>query len=295
MATRFDELAPRHVPALADQHGASLPQLSMLMQRLLAADGCPWDREQTLSTLKKYLRDEASEVMDAIDEGDAAHHCEELGDLLLQVVFQTELQRKSSQFGLDDVVEGIVEKLVRRHPHVFASVEVADADEVLTNWEAIKIEERKLRGEPARRVLDGVPRNLPALARAQKIGVKVAKVGFDWPSIDGSLAKVDEECTELREAVAAGDQRAIKDELGDALFALVNLARHLGVDAEEALKGTCDKFQRRFAYVEDAALTRGGFGPDSAGTAGREDLDVLDRDWNAAKALEKQAAAGDIR
>ena len=270
---------PEALP-LAEQRGQTLPSLVSLMQRLLAPDGCPWDREQNMSTLRKYVLEEACEVIDAIDSGDRAHLCEELGDLALQVVFLAELARAERSFGPDDVVRGIVEKLVRRHPHVFADTQVADSDEVLQNWERIKAEEKKGRG-----VLDGVPRSLPALYRAQNMSDKVSRVGFDWPDGDGSRAKVTEELGELDEAIQTGDKGRVEAELGDVLFALVNLARHAGVDAEAALRGTCDRFAGRFAHVERRVRElHGGFPRNEEGkpTVGIP-LAVLDGYWDEAK------------
>ena len=247
--------------ALDRQIGASLPRLVAVMRRLLAPNGCPWDREQTPDSLKRYVLEEACEVIDAIEEKDPEHLCEELGDLLLQVVFQAELARRQGDFGPDDVVESIVEKLVRRHPHVFGDVVANDAKTVLENWEQIKAKEKGERG-----VLSGIPRALPSLVRAQRVGEKVARVGFDWPSIDGSRVKVDEELAELDAVIATGDVSKIEDELGDVLFALVNLARHVetqdggGIDAEGALRRTTDKFTKRFNAVEKRVREElGGF------------------------------------
>jgi len=248
------------------------------MRRLLGPGGCPWDREQTFDTLRKYVLEEACEVIDAIDSKDTLHLREELGDLLLQIVFQSELARDQAGFGIDDVIEGIVDKLVRRHPHVFAGGVAEDATEVLQNWERIKAEEKS-----GRRVLDGVPRSLPALTRAQRIGEKVSRVGFDWSSHQGSRTKVEEEIRELDQAISAGDKDAVEAELGDVLFALVNLARHLEIDAEGALRRTVDKFTRRFAHVEDRVrATDGGWsGPTIP-------LERLDGYWEEAKANERK-------
>jgi len=271
------------------QIGESLPRLVAVMRKLLAPDGCPWDREQTPDSLKRYVLEEACEVIDAIESGDAKHLREELGDLLLQVVFQAEIARKKGDFGPDDVVTGIVEKLVRRHPHVFGEllpdgtfgprVSADDAKEVLKNWERQKAVEKADRG-----LLDGVPRSLPALVRAQRIGEKVGRVGFDWPDAAGSRAKVAEELGELDAAIARGDSIAMEEELGDVFFALVNLARHLpaegsaGIDAEAALRRTSDKFTARFAHVEKRVREEhGGFGS-------KPSLEVMDGYWNEAKA-----------
>ena len=261
------------------QIGASFPRLVAVMRRLLAKDGCPWDREQTPDSLKRYVIEEACEVVDAIEEKNPAHLREELGDLLLQVVFQAEIARFEGTFGPDDVVEAIVSKLVRRHPHVFAGLSVDDADEVLRNWEKQKAREKGDRG-----LLDGVPKSLPALTRAQRIGEKVGRVGFDWPDVEGSRKKVTEELSELDEAIAKGDRAAVEEELGDVFFALVNLARHLpaegsaGVDAEAALRGTIDKFTRRFAHVERRVRE------DLGGFSANPTLEQMDRFWDEAKA-----------
>lgn len=268
---------------LADQQGQSLPRLVELMQRLLAPDGCPWDREQTLETLRTYVIEEAHEVVDAIDSGDRNKLCEELGDLLLQIVFQAELGRAEGAFGPDDVVNAIVEKIVSRHPHVFGNVEVGSAREVLANWEQLKAKEKGNKG-----LLDGVPRAMPALARAQRTGDKVHAVGFDWPNAQGSRDKVSEELRELDAAIAIGNKPSIEEELGDTLFALVNLARHVGVDAEAALRATTDKFARRFGHVEARVKARyGGWPAGKAGAPGpRLPLDELDAYWEEAKAAE---------
>lgn len=266
-------VVPAFAMSVKAQDGATLPRLAGIMRRLLAPQGCPWDREQTLQTLKRYAIEEAHEVCDAIDglgpdaqravtvEGPTAnapdsapvmHHREELGDLLLQVVFQSEMAQSLGWFGLDDVVAGISDKLERRHPHVFGDATVAGVDEVLANWEKIKQAEKKDRG-----ALDGIPRALPALAYALRMGDKASRVGFDWPDPKGPRAKVDEELRELDEAIATGDKERVTDELGDALFSLVNLARKLGVDPEEALTRTNRRFASRFRGVEARAKAAG--------------------------------------
>jgi MazG family protein len=272
----FDEKRPRPVPVVAEQDGATLTRLVGVMRKLLAPGGCPWDREQTLETLRKYVLEEACEVIDAIDSSDRDALREELGDLLLQVVFQAELLRAEGRFAIDDVIAGIVEKLVSRHPHVFGDVKADTADEVLTNWEKLKAKEKAGRG-----VLAGVPRSLPALVRAQRIGEKVSRVGFDWADARGSMTKVHEELHELEEAIASGSAKQREEELGDLLFALVNLARHMSVDAEGALRGTIQKFTERFAHVEKRVHERhGGWG--DAGKAALP-LETLDQYWEEAK------------
>jgi MazG family protein len=267
-------------PPLAEQKGAAYTELVALMRRLLAPDGCPWDREQDYRSLRRYVLEEACEVIDAIDAGDFDSLKEELGDLALQVVFLGELARRDGHFGPDDVILGIVEKLVRRHPHVFGDEKVEGASEVLNNWELIKAGEKAGRG-----VLDGVPRALPALQRAERIGEKVSRVGFDWPDGRGSRDKVEEELRELDEAIAGGDKARVESELGDLLFALVNLARHQGIDPEGALRATSDRFARRFGHVEARVRERhGGWprGEDGKPKSGIP-LEVLDGYWNEAK------------
>jgi len=277
---RFDENLPRPVPSLEKQDGTTVERLVRVMQRLLADDGCPWDREQSFESLRKYVLEEACEVIDAIEGGDRVQMKEELGDLLLQVVFQAELARREGAFAIDDVVSGIVEKLVTRHPHVFGDLEAKDAEEVLRNWEMLKAKEKAGRG-----ILGGVPKSLPALTRAQRIGEKVSRVGFDWADERGSFAKVEEEVAELRVAIDAKDAAAIEEELGDALFALVNLSRHANVDAEGALRRTIDKFTRRFSHVESRVKeVHGSFGEPGRGTL---PLEVLDGYWEEAKRAEK--------
>ncbi len=270
---------PEPLP-LSEQHGQTYPSLVALMQRLLGEGGCPWDREQDMKSLRRYVLEEACEVIDAIDEGDPVHIQEELGDLALQVVFLGELGRRDAGFGPDDVVRGIVEKLVRRHPHVFGETQVSGSSEVLQNWEAIKAQEKAGRG-----VLDGVPRSLPALYRAQSMSDKVSRVGFDWPDGRGSRDKVSEELAEVDEAILGGDKQRVEDELGDLLFSIVNLARHHGVDAELALRNTSDRFARRFGHVEARVKEQhGGWprGADGKPTTGLS-LEELDLYWDEAK------------
>jgi MazG family protein len=275
---RFDENAPRPVGPIALQDGTTLARLVGVMRRLLGPDGCPWDREQSLETLRKYVLEEACEVIDAIDGGDRQGLREELGDLLLQVVFQAELTRREGSFAIDDVVAGIVDKLVHRHPHVFGDVSAKDSDEVLRNWEKLKAKEKGERG-----VLGGVPRSMPALTRAQRIGEKVARVGFDWEDARGSRAKVAEELGELDRAIQGGNPDAMEDEMGDVLFALVNLSRHVKVDAEGALRRTIDKFTRRFAHVEKRVREEHGGWGEAGGGERHLPLATLDRYWEEAK------------
>lgn len=261
-----------------DQNGATLPRLVEIMDRLLAPDGCPWDREQTLQTLEPYLIEEAYEVLEAIDANDAREHCEELGDLLFQIVFQAALRAREGAFGIDDVVAAIATKMIRRHPHVFADAKVKDSDEVLANWGKLKEAEHKEKGIK-RRALEGVPVNLPALLRAQRIGEKAAAVGFDWPDVAGVREKIDEELREIDQAIAGGNQQEIEHEIGDLLLATSRLAAKLGVAPEDALRSALRRFQSRFEAMEDDVVTRGG-------KVGETPLEELDRIWNQVKLRE---------
>jgi len=270
---------PKPIP-LDEQRGESFASLVALMRRLLAPDGCPWDREQDYRSLRGYVLEEACEVMDAIDSGNRHDLMDELGDLALQIAFLAELGRRDGAFGPDDVMRAICEKLVRRHPHVFGDVEVSGSDDVARNWDEIKRREKK-----DRPLLDGVPKSMPALERAQRLSERVSRVGFDWPDAAGSRAKVGEELRELDEAIGAGDEARIHAELGDLLFALVNLSRHYGVRAEQALQTSSDEFCRRFGHVERRVKEshgdwpRGGDGKPAAGLL----LEELDGYWEEAK------------
>jgi tetrapyrrole methylase family protein/MazG family protein len=248
-----------------------------VMARLRGENGCPWDRKQTHQSLKKYILEESYEVLEAIDLQDDDKLCEELGDLMLQVLFHAQLGAEEGRFDIRDVIEGIVTKLIRRHPHVFGEVEVANAEEVLVNWDKIKVQEKEQAGKEERiSVLGGVPRQLPALMRAHEISKRAARSGFDWDNIDGVMDKLSEEIQELEEAAGTGDKEHLQEELGDILFVLVSVARHHKLDPEEALRHATDKFMRRFHYVEDRISEMGksfeDFNP--------QELDAL---WNEAK------------
>lgn len=229
------------------------------MARLRAPGGCPWDRKQTFDTIKPYLLEETYEVMDAIDERDWPGLAEELGDLLLQPVFFAEMAREDGYFDIGDALDAINQKLIRRHPHVFADTSAETAEEVKLRWDEIKRREKAEQGAdvPAS-ILSGVPRNLPALVEADKISHKAAGAGFEWPNIDGVLDKLREEAEELARAREGEDQRHIEAEIGDLLFTLVNVARFLNVDPEQALRKTNTRFRNRFAHVEREIAAAGG-------------------------------------
>jgi MazG family protein len=255
----------------------AIERLLDIMARLRGPGGCPWDREQTLQTLRPYLLEETYEVLEALDDGDAAGHCEELGDLLLQIVFQAQLRSEDGTFEFADVAQAISNKLVSRHPHVFGDAVVKDSEGVMRQWVAIKKVEKEKKGG-GKSVLEGVPREMPALGRAERLTEKASRVGFDWPDASGARSKVQEEMAELDEAVASGDRQAIEHELGDLLFAAANWGRKLGVPPEEALRGALKRFIERFHYVE-RALTQQGV---ASGDATLEQMDAL---WNEAKAV----------
>src|SRR5437016_9086927 len=225
----------------------SFDELVQLMQTLRGPNGCPWDRKQTLPSLKPFIIEESYEVVDAIDRDDRLDLCEELGDFLLQAVFIAELTREEGSFDIYDSVTAIHEKLVRRHPHVFGDVEARDAEQVLVNWEKLKNEERKAENKS---VLAGVPKSLPALLRASRLTEKAARVGFDWRRTADVFVKLQEEIAEVQEAIEGGDQANVHDEIGDLLFTIANIARKLNVNAEEALQSTNRKFTRRFEAME---------------------------------------------
>ena len=266
--------------------------LVALQQRLLSPEGCPWDRVQTHQTLRTYLLEEAYEVLDALDSGDPAKLAEELGDLLLQVVFHAELARAAAQFEIGDVIESIYQKMVRRHPHVFGDAQANSAAQVLKNWEQIKVEEREkqrqsrgttdaaVRGDtsdaPVASLLDGVPKTLPALLEAFQLTRRAARVGFDWDRIEGVLEKLSEEAAELREAIAQATPQRTEEEVGDLLFAAANVARFLKIDPELALRKATQKFTARFQAMEQEAARNGRPLADSSPA----ELDAL---WEAVK------------
>ena len=274
---------------------AAIDRLLRIMDRLRDPGGCPWDREQTLRSLTPYLLEEAHEVIEAIEAGDAQHHKEELGDLLFQVVFQARIAREEGKFDFAEVCDSISDKLTRRHPHVFGDVSVSGSREVVKNWERIKADERKAKGDAPRSAIGGVPGGLPALVRAERLTEKAAAVGFDWADVQGVLAKVREELAELEQAsaerAAASPDGAdahdlhgrVEHELGDLLFALANLGRFLKVHPEEALRGSVRRFEARFHHIEDRLREQGR-------TPREATLQELDRYWDEAKRREKTSA-----
>jgi MazG family protein len=270
-----------------EEAGAKFQELVEVMARLRAPGGCPWDRKQTFESIKSYLLEETYEVMDAIDQQDWPALAEELGDLLLQPVFFAEMAAEQGLFTVSDSLEAINEKLIRRHPHVFAeAVAVAETPEdVKQRWDEIKQQEKAEQGaRPAASILDGVPRALPALMEAEKLGRKAAAVGFEWPDISGVVEKLQEEAAELARARETRDQQQIEDEVGDLLFTVVNLARFLKVDPEQALRKTNGRFRMRFAHIEREITSSGGALSDTP-------LERMEELWQQAKRLEEETTA----
>ncbi len=262
----------------------SFDELVSVMARLRAPGGCPWDREQTYASLSQYLLEEAYETFDAIHEadssGDTANLREELGDLLLQVVFHATIGAEKGDFTIDDVAAGVAQKLVLRHPHVFGDAKLERAEDVLDNWDELKANERAASGKIMKQhasILDDVPVHFPALLEALKVTKKAAKVGFDWQDKSQIFAKLDEEVDELKSAIEENDTANIDEEIGDLLFVIVNLARRLDVEPETALKKTNRKFRKRFRFIEDELAKAGSSLEDVS-------LETMDELWNAAKA-----------
>ena len=236
-----------------DRYG--IQDLLKIMEMLRAPGGCPWDREQTHESIRKNMIEETYEVVEAIDNQDPELLKEELGDVLLQVVFHSRMEQEAGRFDFFDVCDGICKKLIVRHPHVFGDVIADTSGEVLKNWDEIK---KKTKGQKTNtEVLNSVPRVLPALMRSTKVQQKAARAGFDWPDVSGALQKLEEEIAELREAVESGSSDQYEEELGDVLFSAVNVSRFLHCDAEESLTKACDKFVRRFEGVEHKAMVQG--------------------------------------
>ena len=265
-------------PAARRKGVAELARLLDIMARLRRpGDGCPWDLEQTIDTIKPNLIEEAYEALDAMESGNRAHLTEELGDLLLQIVFQAQIAAQEGSFNFADVAKGISEKLIRRHPHIFGDVKVADSKEVLRNWDAIKKTEKKARIS----ALDGIPKHVPPLHRAYQMQKLAARVGFDWSDISGVFKKLAEEIGELQEAIAAKNRKHVVEEIGDLLFSVVNVARFAKVDPAYALELTNAKFIRRFRAVEDEIVASGRRMKDCT-------LAEMDAIWDKIRAADKK-------
>lgn len=256
---------------------ASFSRLVSIMEKLRAPDGCPWDREQDFSSLRRYIVEEAYELVEAIEGDGERAILEESGDLLLQVVFISQIASEKGLFSIRDVLDGISAKLVQRHPHVFGNIIVADSEEVMRNWEAIKTVEKRNNGTDAS-ILSGIPRSMPSLLKAYRIQERAAKFGFDWPAEDKShvLGKVREELSEVEEALENGNPNALLEEMGDLFFALVNLSRHCEINPEEALQRASRKFADRFRHVERSVA-------ESGKPWNKFSLDELDDFWEKAK------------
>jgi MazG family protein len=257
----------------ADPTAAAFQEFAAVIARLRGPDGCPWDREQTYASLKRFMIEEAYEAVEAVDSGGIETLCDELGDVLIQVVLNAQLAAEEGSFTITEVIEGVTAKLIRRHPHVFGDVTVADSAEVLRNWEAIKRTEKPERTS----ILDGVPRDLPALMKAMEVSKRAVKVGFEWPSIDEVFAKLHEEIAELQAALPAADPDAVAGEIGDLLFTTVNIARFVKVDPEDALRTMVARFSERFRHMEGEAAREGRQLTELS-------LVEWDRLWEAAKA-----------
>ncbi len=265
------------------QNLAPIDRLLAIMERLRDPDGgCTWDQAQTFATIAPYTIEEAYEVADAIERADLADLKDELGDLLLQVVFHAQIAREAGSFAFDDVVNAICDKMIRRHPHVFGDTDYDSLEVQSEAWETLKASERAAKGEHRAGVLDDVPAGLPALLRAVKLTKRAARVGFDWPDTSAVFEKLHEEIAELEVEIAAGDKDKARAELGDLLFVCANLARKLGVDPEDALRATNAKFVRRFGFIEHALGTQGR-------TPGQSTLAEMDALWTEAKLAEKSA------
>ncbi|MEK6698333.1 MAG: nucleoside triphosphate pyrophosphohydrolase [Nitrospirota bacterium] len=249
-------------------------KLVELMAMLRGPEGCPWDRKQTAESLKPFLIEECFEVVDALEEKDPGKVKEELGDLLFQIIFHARIAEEKGEFTMEDVISSIIEKMTRRHPHVFGDEKLTTDREVLAHWEAIKKKEKGY--EQRRSILEGVPKSLPALIRAHRLQERAARVGFDWKKIDETLPKLDEEIAEFKEALRLKNAAATEEELGDIFFMLVNISRFLSIDPEEALKKTIGKFIHRFRYMEESAAAPGSSLNDMT-------IDEMERLWRKSK------------
>jgi MazG family protein len=265
-------------PALSKNPVEAFARLIELIERLRSENGCPWDRKQTPLSFHQYILEEYHELVQALNDNDADAIADEMGDLLFLVVFVAYMLQQEQVAPLTQVIDGAVQKMIRRHPHVFGDAVAKDPEQVVDNWARIKAAEANIRRRNS--LLDGIPRSLPALKRAQKLARRAARVGFDWAGPGEVFAKVDEELAELRDSVSSGSREAIREEIGDLFFVVANAARHLEIDSESALNETSDKFERRFRHIERTLAAQGRTPHDVS-------LADMDRLWDDAKALEK--------
>lgn len=268
--------APRDPSSQSEQ---GFQRLLKIIQTLRSPDGCPWDIDQKKEDVGRYLIEEAYEVIDAIDSGHPKELKEELGDLLFQILFLTRMSEEASEFNISDVIEDISKKMIRRHPHVFENKKVKDIQEIKSNWEDIKKQEKSRKGKDES-LFYQIPKSMPSLLRAQKITKKASQIGFDWENIDGVLEKIEEELKEFKAALKSKEKGQIKDEIGDIIFSLVNLSRFVEVDADEALRSSIKKFTGRFSYIEEKLKDRGKTPSDAT-------LEEMDRLWDEAKRAEQ--------
>ncbi len=259
----------------------SFDKLVDIISILRSENGCDWDKEQTLQSIRPCLVEETYEVVDAIMDNDKNALKEELGDLLLQVVFLSRICEEEGSFSIDDVISEINEKLIRRHPHVFADSNVEGSEKILEQWEEIKKEERKSKGQERKSILDGIPKSIPEMTRTYRVSEKVARVGFAYPDNDSIFAKVEEECAEVKEAYKSGDDTHTEEEIGDLLLVVIEFARYLNIDPDIALHKSNNKFRRRFNYIEEEAKKQNRNLKDM-------NLEEMDNLWNECKRIEKE-------
>ena len=255
--------------------GDLFARLVKIMERLRGKDGCPWDREQTHESLKPFLVEEAYEVLEAMESHESEKLKEEMGDLLFQIIFHVQISTEQGEFTMEQLLEKITEKMIRRHPHVFSDAQMANAQEVLFNWEVIKRQEKG--GRKIDSALDGIPRDLPALLRAHRLQDRASRLGFDWRDLGGAYLKFEEEIDEFKSALEEGDRRRIEEELGDLLFSLVNIARFIEMNPEESLRKAIGRFTQRFQHIERRLQEQGQ-------EMGETDLEEMERLWQEAKA-----------
>lgn len=271
-----DYLTSVYIPPIKEGKKYDFYDLLDIMEKLRGEDGCPWDREQTHETLKRYILEESYEVIDAIEKDDIDELCEELGDVLLQIVFHSQIAKEFGDFNIYDVIQGISQKMIKRHPHVFGKTSVSSVDEVLDNWEAIKKKEKNI--DSYTKSMERIPKSMPSLIRSYKVQEKAKEVGFDWDDVKDAIKKIEEEYKEVLEAAKIGDNNKIEEEIGDLLFAVVNTARFYEINPEIALTKTVEKFIKRFEYIEESAKKMGKDLKDMT-------LSEMDELWNKAKKL----------